>query len=224
MRAEIARRITCVWIGFWALTPVCGPYPQAPPPRCGLSSLAGSFLPWACPLSGMRAQPACIQTGSTPFEIIKPRRRYPRRHSARGLTFAWSASAFFARRHANFPSASFGLMPCPSGHFEHCPERATCLRFCTCRERDALHRDSRRGAQPTLKSPAPAFVVPLFAYSSVADPELLSTLCVSFCFWVWLRSVRRVLVCPVRCELCAGVGPGARTASDRYISDLALVC
>jgi len=41
--------------------------------------------------------------GLDPVRIIKPRRRYPRRHSALGLTFAWCASTIFARRTRELP-------------------------------------------------------------------------------------------------------------------------
>jgi hypothetical protein len=108
-----------------------------------------SFLPWAFPPSGLRAPPMCIRSGSTPLEspsresvirafmpLVGLRSRSP----PHALHVWWLC--------ANFPSAYRGLMPGPSGQFRDCPERASCLRFCTCRERDARHRDSRRGAQP----------------------------------------------------------------------------
>jgi hypothetical protein len=142
----LSRRITCVWIGFWASTPVCGPHPKAPGRHVATADLSGPFLPWASPLSGMRAQ-SVHSDGLDPARIIKPWRRYPRRPSARGLTFASSPrrSSRWLRRELPFSVFRPDALPLRA---IRCPDRASCLRFCTCRERDARHRDSRRGAQP----------------------------------------------------------------------------
>jgi len=75
MRADIARRTTCAWIGFWASTPVCGPYPQASRPPAATIEPAGSFLPWAYSLSGIRAH-GVHSHGLDPARIIRSRTRF----------------------------------------------------------------------------------------------------------------------------------------------------
>jgi hypothetical protein len=57
-------------IGFWASTPVCGPFLAAI-----VRLAARSFLPWALPLAGSADTLKCIRTGSTPSGSPNPKGR-----------------------------------------------------------------------------------------------------------------------------------------------------
>jgi hypothetical protein len=113
--------ITCAWIGFWALTPVCGPFPDV---RAGAVPVAKP--PGIVPALGLSS---FRHAGTTSVHSDgldpAPNRQVADALSARPFR-SWAyirviASTFFARQHANFPSASFGLMPGPSGHLQTMP-------------------------------------------------------------------------------------------------------
>jgi len=78
--------------------------PKLPVTTLRLVEPAGPFLPWAYPLSGMRAH-GVHSVGLDPARIIRSRRRFdpPSHHSWAYIRVP--AAAFFARQHANFPSA-----------------------------------------------------------------------------------------------------------------------
>jgi len=96
----------CAGIGFWALTPVCGPYPDA-----SVRLAAGSFLPWALPVAGFAGTGDVHSDGLDAARIIKPQGPSCATYPLMGL---YPLGRTSLQRIA-------GLMPCPSGHLRVSP-------------------------------------------------------------------------------------------------------